>query len=202
MNNDVDCDTTRVRLAANDAAVDAHREEMWKVVSRSWTEQAAQRRRRRAAGAWGGAGLALAASLVVGIVIGRGSFGPAPLDEPVARAPRSGLPTAYRVVVGEHFKEAETVLALFAAESPADADLSAAARRLAATSRLLISSRAGQEPEVRRMLLELEILLAQIARLVDERDAAERQVVREGLEDTAVLPRLRQMIPPDADTRI
>jgi hypothetical protein len=52
------------------------------------------------------------------------------------------------------------------------------------------------------MLLELEILLAQISRLADERDAAERQVVREGLEDTAVLPRLRQMIPRDAGTQI
>jgi hypothetical protein len=109
---------------------------------------------------------------------------------------------AYRVVVGEHFKEAETVLALFAAESSADKDLSAAARRLATTTRLLIGSRAGEEPEVRRMLLELEILLAQIARLVDERDAPERQEVREGLEDTAVLPRLRQMIPHDPGTRI
>jgi hypothetical protein len=202
MSDDGDYGTARVRLAANDAAVEAHREEMWKVVSRSWTEQAAQRRRRRVAGAWGGAGLALAASLVVGIVIGRGSFGPTPVDEPVARTPRSGLPMAYRVVLGEHFKEAETVLALFAAESPADADLSTAARRLATTTRLLIGSRAGEEPEVRRMLLELEILLAQIAGLVEERDAAERQVVREGLEDTAVLPRLRQMIPQDAGTRI
>jgi len=202
MGNDGDYETTRVRLAANEAAVDAHREEMWKVVSRSWMEQAAQRRRRRVAGAWGGAGLALAASLVVGILIGRGSFVPVPVDEPVARTPRSGLPMAYRLVVGEHFKEAETVLALFAAESSADADLGTAARRLATTTRLLISSRAGEEPEVRRMLLELEILLAQIARLVDERDAEERQVVREGLEDTAVLPRLRQMIPQDAGTRI
>jgi hypothetical protein len=66
----------------------------------------------------------------------------------------------------------------------------------------LIGSRAGRDPEVRRMLLELEILLAQISRLADERDAAERQVVREGLEDTAVLPRLRQMIPRDDGTQI
>ena len=94
------------------------------------------------------------------------------------------------------------MLALFAAESAADADLGSAARSLAATTRLLIGSRAGEDPEVRRMLLELEILLVQIARLVDERDAAERQAVREGLEDTAVLPRLRRMIPQDAGTRI
>src|SRR5688500_7360850 len=181
MSNDGDYETPRVRLVANDAAVDAYREEMWTVVSRSWTEQAVQRRRRRVAAAWGGAGLALAASLAVGILIGRDLSGPAPVDEPVARTPRSDLPMAYRVVVGEHFTEAETVLALFAADSSADAALGTAARRLATTTRLLISSRAGEEPEVRRMLLELEILLAQIARLVDERDAAERQVVREGL---------------------
>jgi hypothetical protein len=202
MSNDEDYETARVRLAANDAAVDAHREEMWRVVSRSWTEQVARRRRRRVATAWGGAGLALAATFAVGILIGRGSTGPAPVDEPVVRTPRTELPMAYRVVVGEHFKETETVLALFAAESAADADVSSAARSLAATTRLLIGSRAGRDPEVRRMLLELEILLVQIARLADERDAAERQAVREGLEDTAVLPRLRQMIPQDAGTRI
>src|SRR5262245_61519284 len=202
MSNDGDYEATRVRLAANDAAVDAHREEMWKVVSRSWAEQAVQRRRRRVATAWSGLGLALVATLAVGIRIGRGTTGPAPVDEPVARTPRSGLPMAYRVVVGEHFKEAETVLALFAAESSADADLSSAARSLAATTRLLIGSRAGEDPEVRRMLLELEILLVQIERLVDERDAAERQAVREGLEETGVLPRLRQMIPQETGTQI
>jgi hypothetical protein len=202
MSSDGDYETTRVRLAANDAAVDAHREEMWEVVSRSWTQQAVQRRRRRVAAVWGGASFALAASLAVGILIGRSSTGPVGVDQPVATTARGGLPTAYRVAVGEHFKEAETVLALFAADTDAAADLSSAARSLAGTTRLLIDSRAGEDAEVRRMLLELEVLLAQIAQLVDERDAPERQVVREGLEDTAVLPRLRQMIPNDSATQI
>jgi|SRR5688572_4078165 len=198
MGSDGDYETTRVRLAANDAAVDAHREEMWEVVSRSWAQQAAQRRRRRVASAWGGAGFALAATLAVGILIGRSSTGPAPVDQPVAETPRRGLSTAYRVAVGEHFKEAEIVLTLFAAEADAGVDVSGAARSLAGTTRLLIDSRAGEDPEVRRMLLEIEVLLVQIAGLVDDREAAERQVVREGLEDTAVLPRLRQLIPDDA----
>jgi hypothetical protein len=202
MSNDGDYETARARLSASDAPVDAHREAMWEVVSRSWTQQAVWRRRRRVAAAWGGAGFALAATLAIGVLIGRTSTAPPAVDDPVAATPRSGLPMAYRVVVGEHFKEAETVLALFAAESAADTDLSSAARSLEATTRLLIGSRAGEDPEVRRMLLELEILLAQIARLVDERDAPDRQVVRQGLEDTAVLPRLRQMIPQDAGTRI
>ena len=202
MGSDGDYETTRVRLAANDAAVDAHREAMWEVVSRSWAQQAAQRRRRRVAAAWGGAGFALAATLAVGILIGRSFTGPTAVNQSVAETPRRGLPTAYRVAVGEHFKEAEIVLALFAAEADAGVDLSDAARNLAGTTRLLIDSRAGEDPEVRRMLLEIEVLLVQIAELVDERDAAERQVVREGLEDTAVLPRLRQMIPDDAGTQI
>lgn len=202
MSSDGDYESKRVRLAAHEAPANAHREAMWDVVSRSWTEQAAQRRRRRTAALWGGAGFALAASLAVGIVIGRSSTEPAAVDLPAAAAPRGGLPMAYRVAVGEHFKQAETVLALFAAQTGADADLGTAARNLAGTTRLLIDSRAGEDTEVRRMLLEIEVLLVQIARLVDERDAAERQVVREGLEDTAVLPRLRQMIPREAATQI
>ena len=43
--------------------------------------------------------------------------------------------------------------------------------------------------------LDLEFLLMQIARLVDERDATEREVVREGLDESTVLPRLRQLAP-------
>jgi hypothetical protein len=67
---------------------------------------------------------------------------------------------------------------------------------------LLIDSRAGEDEAVRRVLLDVELLLVQIARVVGERDVAERQIVREGLEDSAVLPRLRQLIPQDRATRI
>jgi hypothetical protein len=208
MGSDRDYDTTRIRLAGTDAAADAHREAMWSVVSRSWAEQAAQRRRRRTAAVWGGAGAALAATLIAGILIGRTSTLPGAIETPVVATPRGGLPTPYRVAVGEHFKQAETVLALFAMEpdlysdADTDADLSQAARSLAVTTRLLIDSRAGEDEEMRRMLLDVELLLVQIARLVGEQDAAERQVVREGLEDSAVLSRLRQLIPHDNAARI
>jgi hypothetical protein len=138
----------------------------------------------------------------VGILIGRTTTSPAAIETPVVATQRGGLPTPYRVAVGEHFKQAESVLALFAVGPDPDADLSRVARNLAATTRLLIDSRAGEDEAVRRVLLDVELLLVQIARVVGERDVAERQIVREGLEDSAVLPRLRQLIPQDRATRI
>jgi hypothetical protein len=78
------------------------------------------------------------------------------------------------------------------AEEP-DEELTRLARELAATSRLLSASRAGGDPEVRTMLLDLELLLTQVARVVDA-DSMEAQVVREGTADAAVLARLRLMI--------
>ena len=68
---------------------------------------------------------------------------------------------------------------------------------VAATSRLLTASRAGEDPQVRAMLLDLELLLMQVARAVDA-DSMEREVAREGTADAAVLARLRLMIAEEA----
>jgi hypothetical protein len=140
----------------------------------------------------------IAAALALGVFIGRQSAqrGDSDFATPIVAevAPReSALPAAYRRAVGEHLREAETVLVLFNSAAEPDAELVGLARELAATSRLLTASRAGEDPEVRAMLLDLELLLMQVARVVDD-DAIERQVVREGTADAAVLARLRLMI--------
>jgi hypothetical protein len=145
----------------------------------------------------------LAAALVLGIIIGRQSADPgidAAGTPVVAEAEITGhvLPAAYRRAVGEHLREAETVLVLFNSSVEPDAGLVGLARELAATSRLLSGSRAGEDPEVRAMLLELELLLMQVARVVDD-DPTERQVVREGTADEAVLARLRLMIAEETE---
>ena len=200
MSNDTDYDTARQRLAKTSAAPDAYREEMWQHVSRSWQQQGRHRERMRVARVWGGAGFALAATLIVGIWVGR-TTGPEIPQDALAATPVFGgcLPTPYRVALNEHLRSAETLLVLFgAAPESDDAELARSARELALTTRLLIDSRAGDDDEVRRMLLDLELTLVQISRLVDERDATERQVVRDGLADSGVLPRLQQLVPERA----
>lgn len=184
--------------------VDPYREEMWGVISRSWREQAARRQRVRAARTWGGAGLGLAATLVAGILVGRWSTGVDTDDRPATAiiadtiTIERPLSTPYRIALGEHFKDAETLLVLFDTSEETDAELIDRARELAAASRMLMTSRVGRDAEVRSMLLELELLLVQISRLVDDQDATETRIVRDSVENAGVLGRLQRMISEDA----
>jgi hypothetical protein len=179
---------------------DAYREEMWAVISKSWAEQTTRQRRLRKAHAWTGVGLGLAAMLVVGIFIGRTtSEAEDPVSPAVAirAAPvRAGqaISTPIRIAVGEHFREVETLLLLFGSSQQTDAELMGLARELAATSRMLMASDAGRDAEVRSMLLDLELLLVQIARLVDSTDATETEVVKDGIAETEAVPRMRRFL--------
>jgi hypothetical protein len=195
MSTERDYETARRRLAESTASPDPYVEELWEAVSRAWSVQAARRRRTRSVTGWTGAGIGLAAALLIGILIGRsGGHGGVPLaGDATPRGPAAqSLPAPYRIAVGEHLRDAETLLASFDASGEVDAELVRSARELAAATRLLIGSRAGDDPEARRLLLDVELLLLQISRLVDAGDATERQVVREGLEESTVLPRLQQ----------
>jgi hypothetical protein len=189
-------------LARDGSALpDSLREELWDDISRSWDRQATRRRRARAVVTSAAAALALTAVLAVGIFIGRVSNTPtASENRQAAVSVEPSVPSlanAYRVAVGEHLKAAETLVKLFESTDETDASLARLARDLAVTSRLLADSRAGENPEMRRTLLDLELLLVQIARVVDESDATEREVVREGLQESTVLPRLRRWVPEE-----
>jgi hypothetical protein len=182
---------SEVRLA------DAYREEMWAIISESWADQAARQRHARKAYAW--SGLGLAAMLVVGIFIGRSTSEVEDSESALAiRADpvRAEYPisTPIRVAVGEHLREVETLLLLFASSRQTDAELVGLARELAGTSRMLMASDAGRDAEVRSMLLDLELLLVQIARLVDGADAAETEVVKDGIAETEAVPRMRRFL--------
>jgi hypothetical protein len=185
---------------------DAYREELWKAISASWDGQVARRSKRRAVRNWAGMGIAIAAVLAVGVFIGRQSNGPGTLQDArgsdstalILASPRIApqLSTPYRVALNEHFRSAETLLVLFdASGGDFDPEIPALARDLAASTRLLLDSRAGEDAAVREVLLDLELLLVQIARLVEANGATERQIVREGVERSTVLPRLRQLDP-------
>lgn len=189
-----------------EAMVDAHREAMWAAIAPAWRARAARRRRARTVRAWSAAGFGLAATLVVGIVVGRWSAGaggagpqsPATAILADAVTIERPLSTPYRVAVSEHFREAETLLVLFDASAGPDPELGAFARELAARSRLLTDSSVGRDAEIRSLLLDLELLLVQIARLVDDVDATEAQIVRDGIVETDALWRVRRMLADDA----
>jgi hypothetical protein len=179
--------------------------DLWPAIHARLTSDAAMRSGRRSAQrVWLLPGAGLAAALALGVLIGRQSSEIVPDGDSGADAgtlvvaevlppDQRPLPASYRRAVGEHLRTAETVLVLFNSAEEPDEELTRLARELAATSRLLMGSRAGEDPQVHAMLLDLELLLMQVARVVDD-DTVEKQVVREGTADPAVLARLRLMI--------
>jgi hypothetical protein len=55
---------------------------------------------------------------------------------------------------------------------------------------MLLDSPAADDPEVAALLEDLELVIAQIARM-SAPSSVERELIREGIQKTDVLPRLR-----------
>jgi hypothetical protein len=173
------------------------REEMWQAISAR--RQARPRRTPRPR--WVPWAAAAAAVLAVGIGIGRMSVPesnrPTTPAISVADAPRVN-PTAYRLAAEEHLAQSEAFLTLFRAslERPGDHRLaSATARQLLAGNRLLLDSPAARDAATRRLLEDLELVLAEIAQLSPGSPAQDLDLIRDGIERGDVLSRLRQAVP-------
>jgi len=157
---------------------------------------------------------AVAAALVVGVVLGRGSFGGGPdagvglsdagtgTPAVVGVAPPRGTPNAagtvvprsYRVAAARHLNRTAEFLTMFRVDARSDrldaTDLRTWARRLLTDTRLLIDSPAGDDPELRNLLGDLELVLAQIVQLRAD-DPNEVEIIDEGLESSQLLFRLK-----------
>jgi hypothetical protein len=189
----------RIRELARDVNVPppTPRDEMWQAI--------ASRRRARPVRAprprWIPWAAAAAAVLAVGVGIGRLSVPepshPSPAVADAGPAPRVNA-TAYRLAAEEHLAQSEAVLTLFRAslERPGDHRLaSATARQLLAGNRLLLDSPAARDEATRRLLEDLELVLAEIAQLSPGSPAQDLDLIRDGIERGDVLPRLRQAVP-------
>ena len=84
----------------------------------------------------------------------------------------------------------------------ADEELSAQfatwARTLLMQTRLMIDSPAGEDPQMRALLEDLELALVQIVQLGDGTDEEESRRIGEGLDDGQLLFKLRSL--PDPKT--
>jgi hypothetical protein len=175
-------------------------EEMWSSIefARRYAPRAVTRRR------WpvGAIGIGLAASLALGITIGRMTGAPsAPLTQPgpdttpavQTASPAADLPALDRFIAEQHMAEAEVLLADFDRTPPDDgtADMTAWARSLLTDTRLLLESPVANDPDRARLLLDLELVLAQIASLPPANRGAELDIIRDGIRQTNVLARLR-----------
>lgn len=172
---------------------DVPRDEMWAVIANARRPAAVPVRASRFASV-----LALAAMLVIGVVIGRYALKDvaAPSGTRLATAPGAAASAAYTVATANHLARAEALLTAYntAGSTPAeDAQLSQWAHDLLSNTRLLLDSPAGKNPERRRLLQDLELVLVQLVQQTPGAGAAEeRGHIEHSIERTQMLPRLRQ----------
>ena len=194
----------REALRAIDAPPPTPREEMWARIEARRAEAATRRdrsdvidlksRMRRAT--WVPWSAAVAATLAVGIGLGRITTLTAPtsVEPPVADArPVGTVSPAYRLAATNHLERTETLLASLAVKGGSDGarEMSSWARDLLTDTRLLLSSPAAEDAATRRLLEDLELVLAQIAGIPEARAEEEVELIHEGINQSDVLLRLR-----------
>lgn len=152
--------------------------------------------------------LGLAAALVVGIGIGRISLSSVHTPAAtVATAPRpnaghvdsmsTSRPEALDPVTSKYFGQAAALLIALPSQATgraSDPRFTTRANELLLTTRLLLDSRASQDPKLRNLLEDLELVLVQVVQLAKDRNRGrqtELDLIQQALEQRDVIPRLR-----------
>jgi hypothetical protein len=177
---------------------DVPREEMWSAIAAGRARRAAEARRLRQRVRWG---LALAATLALGIGIGRmvTPGGPFRTASAVPAVPATASGTAYRVAAGQYLVKTEVLLTDFHGErrrGRLDPEFLASARDLLTTTRLMLDSPAGDDPRLAGLLQDIELVLAQISQLQTEPgQRGELDLIDQSIHQSSVLTRLRAATP-------
>jgi uncharacterized membrane-anchored protein YhcB (DUF1043 family) len=152
--------------------------------------------------------LAAAAALVIGIGIGRyipssakttdNPLPPSTLASARQRASdSSAVVDAYRDQTSHYLGQAAALLISLPAKNAsgrADADFAGKAAELLVTTRLLMDSPAAQDPKLRSLLDDLELVLVQIARLRGDRSKGDLDLIHQAVEQGDVLSRLNSAV--------
>ena len=178
-------------------------EEMWKVIEAAHFTQT--RRSTMRSTPW----LAAAAALLIGIGIGRyypsgktattsSSAAATASNAATPVADTSAVADAYRDQTSQYLGQAAALLISLPAKSgtqKADATFANKAADLLVTTRLLIDSPAAtQDPKLRSLLEDLELVLVQIARLRGERNKGDLDLIHQAVEQGDVISRLNSAV--------
>ncbi len=159
-------------------------------------DELAARRRRTAPPLRWAAGIA--AVLALGIGIGRTL--PHTARQPVAQSTPPARTDPYRLTAEEHLARSHALLVSFqrtSADAQTQALVSHWADDLLSNTRLLLDSPAADDPRLRRLLQDLELVLVQIAQLRgDGAPRAEVDLARDAISESGVLNRMRAVVPP------
>lgn len=152
---------------------------------------------------------AIAAALLLGVAIdrlvlarvGTSSRAPSVASMPPASADSGDPARLYRFVASQTLTQAEALLTAYRATGAPARD-SASIRQLGrwgrdvlGSTRLLIDSPAGSDPQLRALLDDLELVLVQIIQLSGAPiDPAERELIDRALAEHDLLPRIRTAV--------
>ena len=161
---------------------------------------------------WVALATAAAALLILGVGLGRVSTPAAPDAEPGAVAatgagaetpsPASG---PLRTAAVEHLRGTEALLTAVRSDARAgdlDPQLRALARGMLSRTRLFLDASRGEDPLLRGLMEDLELVLAQIVAVTDDgiggerRTRTELELALQGLDDRDVLTRIRSLPGP------
>ena len=142
----------------------------------------------------------MAASLLVGVFAGRWSVRESD-DHPRTAQGRSGAstrPAEFQQATEEYLGQTVVMLASFAQNRSSDRPnqrlnegLVTQAADLLSTTRLLIDSPVGSDPRMKKLLQDLELVFAQVARLQGARPRDELRLINNALEARDLVPRIR-----------
>ncbi len=191
-----------LRHAAKDynAETNPPADAIWAAIESEVAEAIRPSRRRL----WIPVGVGIAATLLIGVAVGRWTSVAAPVA-PVAvqvasdDSLRSAAHT--RAATFEHLGEAEIFLTTVRADVKSgrtDADRAARSRELLSRTRLLLGASENRSPAVEQLLEDLELLLAEISALPATRPSMDTKLLDESMRDGNILPRIRATLPAQA----
>ncbi len=151
----------------------------------------------------------MAAMLLIGVVLGRRSTIVPPMpggttlgdDSTAASMNAAAAALPYRLAAIQHFGQTEALLTTVrsgARTGRMDAQVARWSRDLLANTQLLLDSPAGDDPQLKRLLGDLELVLTQIARLpatAGARDTADIDLIEQAISHHDLLTRIRTTIP-------
>lgn len=186
------------------------RDSMWSVVSAKISEhQVVDIATARAAqgsggsGRWAGWAVAAAAVLVLGVGIGRMTV-PVTTEVAVSSGTRQAGSESLALAAQEHLGRTESLLTMVRADArngTVDPATAGWAKELLSETRMLMDAPSGSDAAVQDLLLDLELLLIQIAWVsetgsMDEaRARTELELTLRSLEEGEVLPRIQAAMP-------
>jgi uncharacterized membrane-anchored protein YhcB (DUF1043 family) len=184
-------------------------DEMWAVIEEAHFDAPASIPSRRTAIMLRAPWLAAAATLLIGIGIGRyiprvTKNGELPAPSVVASSnsatslpDTSAVADAYRDQTSRYLGQTAALLISLPARDASgktDASFAGKAADLLVTTRLLMDSPAAQDPKMRSLLEDLELVLVQIARLRVERSGSDLDLIHQAVEQGDVLSRLNSAV--------